>query len=141
MNQRQWLLKWLLIISGFFLMTAFLAALLPVSWMAESHRWLGLGDFPNFPITAYLARSTSLLYGVHGTMMLFTGYTLQHHWRLVPLFAWLHISLGIMMFFVDVTAPMPLYWIVMEGPPVAGLGCLMLWLAKTAGPFDSIEDQ
>ena len=135
MTTIQWLLKWLLIVSGLFLVTAFGTVLLPVSWMAATHQWLGLGGFPEFPITVYLARSTSLLYGVHGVMMFYTGCTIQKHWRLVPLFAWLHIGLGIAMFLIDWTAPMPWYWTLLEGPPVGALGVLLLWMSANAGDF------
>ena len=113
-------------------MLAFFAVLLPVKTMASVHQWLGLENFPNQPIANYLARSTSLLYGVHGVMMLYTGLTLEHHWRLVWLFGWLHIVIGVTIFFIDLMAPMPWYWISLEGPPVALLGGLILYLARSA---------
>ena len=126
------ILQWILILSGLFLMVAFVAVLLPVDWMNRAHQWLGLGEFPNRPVTLYLARSTSLLYGVHGVLMFYTGLTLDRHWRLVWLFGWLHILIGITVFFIDLTAPMPLYWVLAEGLPVAGLGVFLLVLAKMA---------
>ena len=124
------ILKWLLIVSGLFLILAFAAVLLPVETMASVHQWLGLEDFPNRPITIYLARSTSLMYGVHGFLMFYTGLTLERHWRLAAFFGWLHMLIGVTVFFIDLTTPMPLYWIAMEGPPVALLGFVLLYLTR-----------
>ena len=129
-NSSQLILKWLLIVSGAFLISAFAAMLLPVATMDSVHDWLGLGDFPNRPITVYLARSTSLMYGIHGVLMLYTGLTLQHHWRLVKLFGWLHVVIGVSMLIVDFMASMPWYWTAFEGPPVTLLGVLIIYLAK-----------
>ena len=124
-------LKFILLFAGGLLVTAFVAVLLPTEMMAAGHEWLGLGEFPNSPITMYLARSTSLLYGIHGVLMVYTGLTMQHHWRLAWYFSSLHIVIGITMLVTDMTAGMPLYWILGEGPPVALLGAFMLLLCKT----------
>ncbi len=131
------ILKWLLVLSGLFLMLAFVAVLLPTAWMADAHLWLGLGEFPAQPITFYLARSTSLLYGVHGVLMFYLGISLNHHWRLVWLFGWLHIVIGVTMLGIDITSPMPWYWIAAEGGPVAGLGVVILLLAQIAFPVST----
>jgi len=131
------LLKWLLLLGGTILLLATFAIFLPVGWMESGHELLDLGEFPDRPITAYLARSTSLLYAVHGFLMVYTGLTLRWHWRLVPVFGWLHIAIGLVMLGTDIAAPMPLYWTVSEGGPVALLGLLFLWLNKRAfGPGD-----
>ena len=49
---------------------AFLAIVLPVEWMASTHQWLGLGEFPRSPVVDYLARSVAALYGFHGVLLL-----------------------------------------------------------------------
>ena len=132
MTREQWILKWILLLSGLFLMTAFAATLLPVSWMEATHEWLGLDQFPNRPITVYLARSTALLYGVHGLLMFYTATTIDNHWRFVRVFGWLHIIMGTAMLLIDITSSMPWYWIAAEGPPVAILGVVILALQKKA---------
>jgi hypothetical protein len=38
---------------------ALVSVFTPVSWLAASHRWLGLGDMPTAPVVEYLARSLS----------------------------------------------------------------------------------
>jgi hypothetical protein len=130
------IVRWILILSGGFLMTAFLAVFLPVQSMQSMHERLGLGEFPVAPITDYLARSTSLLYGVHGSILFYTGLTIQHHWRFVPLLGWLHIVIGMAMLGIDLAAPMPTYWTAMEGGPVAAVGVLMLFLFKKGSPTE-----
>ena len=60
-DTRQTLLRVLLRLGGCLLLTAFVAVLLPVSWMAATHEWLGLGEFPRAPVVDYLARSVAAL--------------------------------------------------------------------------------
>lgn len=136
MNFSAQVLKWLLLLSGLFLVSAFAAMFLPRSWMASAHEFLGLGEFPDTPITYYLTRSTSLLYGVHGVLMMYVAITIEHHWRLVSVFGWLHIAIGFSMLVIDWMAPMPVYWIAGEGLPVATLGLAILIIAKRANFSD-----
>ena len=126
------LLQVILVLAGGFLIVAFGAVFLPVDWMAAAHEWLGLGEFPRQPITDYLARSASLLYGVHGVLMLYTGLTIDSHHRMVKLFGWLHLVIGLTVLGIDLHAAMPGYWTLIEGPPVALLGVLMLYLNSRA---------
>ncbi len=132
------LLKWLLAIIGCGLMVATFAVFLPESAMATIHEWLRLGDFPGIgdpdasPITLYLARSTSLLYAVHGSLMLIVSMNMKRYWPLVLVFGWLHVVIGLVMFGIDLTAPMPLYWIAGEGIPIALAGLLIVVMWKKA---------
>ncbi len=114
------------------MLVATVAVFLPVRAMATVHGWLGLGEFPDAPITIYLARSTSMLYAVHGAMMLFVSMDLKRYWPLVPVFGWLHVAIGLTMFGIDLTSPMPVYWIVGEGIPIAIAGGAILWMYKKA---------
>ena len=109
-------------------MLALVAVFLPVSLMASAHQWLGLGPFPDAPITRYLARSTSLLYFIHGCVLAYVGWKFAQLHTLVPLLGFLHIVLGGTMLAVDWFAGMPVYWTAGEGIPVALMGVLMLWL-------------
>jgi len=100
--------------------------------MASIHQWLGLGEFPDSPITVYLARSTSLLYAIHGALLVVVSFDLERYWPLAPVFGWLHVVIGLTMLGIDLTTPMPLYWIVGEGVPVALAGLLIVWLWRQA---------
>lgn len=121
-------LRWLLAITGCGLMVATLPVFFPVQWSATIHGWLGLGEFPQGPITVYLARSTSMLYAVHGSLMLYVSLDMKRYWPMVRVFGWLHVIMGLTMFGIDVTTPMPTYWIIGEGIPIALAGLLIIWL-------------
>lgn len=139
MSREYVIVRWILILSGMFLTCAFGAIFLPVTLMASVHEWLGLGSFPQGAIMPYLARSTSVLYGAHGLLMAYTGWTIGQHWRYVPIFGWLHIVIGITLLMTDILAPLPLYWIIAEGGPIAALGVWILVLAKRGDISDQSE--
>ena len=113
-------------------MSAIVPVFFPVALMATLHQWLGvggeLGDFPNAPITIYLARSTSLLYAIHGAVMFYVALHFDRCQLLVPLLGWLHVVLGTCMIGVDLNAGMPYYWTAGEGLPIALTGGAILWL-------------
>lgn len=121
-------LRALLALVGCGLLVAAAAVFLPVETMAQMHRWLGLGEFPDAPITRYLARSTSLLYAVHGALMLFVSFDLKRYWPLVAVFGWLHVVIGLTVLGIDLSSPMPLYWTAGEGLPIAAVGALIVYL-------------
>lgn len=129
-TQAKHYLSLLLTIVGCGLMVAFLFVLLPSPQMAAIHDWLGLGEFPDVPLTFYLARSTSLLYGVHGLLMFVVGRKLNKYIELAKLMGWLHVGLGLTMLGIDLSAGMPWWWTAFEGLPIAATGLLVVWLAK-----------
>lgn len=122
-------LRTLLGIIGIGLMVAAFAVFLPISWMAAAHQWLGLGEFPDGPITIYLARSTSLLYAVHGFLMLYTAIHLHQYLPLAKVFGYVHVVIGLTILGIDLTTPMPLYWTAVEGIPISLTGAALVWLA------------
>lgn len=126
------MLSWLMIIVGCGLMVAFFFMLIPAKWMNAIHERLGLGDMLNTPLTFYLARSTSLLYGVHGALMFVCGRNIRKYAGLAPIFGYLHGVIGLSMLGIDLTAGMPWWWTTFEGVPVALTGLAMVWLSKKA---------
>ena len=63
---RQRLLVWLLRLAGAIEILAFIAVVMPRSWMEISHTWLGLGQMPDGPLLMFMIRQASYTYGVHG---------------------------------------------------------------------------
>ena len=126
-RSKLWLQR-LLVILGAGLMVATIPVFFPVELMATIHGWLGLGEFPADPITIYLARSTSLLYAVHGAILLTTGWRMDDLKPLVPILGWIHIVIGLAMLGIDLTTPMPWYWTAFEGIPIGLAGMLILGL-------------
>ena len=122
---------WLLRCNGMLLSLAFVAIFLPAGFMASIHTWLGIGDFPNQPITIYLARSLSGFYFVHGLLGLYLAQTIYKNWDWIPLMAGSHLFLACVFFFTDLASGMPLWWTCAEGPPIAVFCIVLFYLWKT----------
>lgn len=119
----------LLRLGGFLTLGALFAAFLPTEWMAASHRWLGMGEFPAAPLTDYLTRSVSLLYAVHGCVLLMISTDVRRYAPLIILIGGVDVLVGIGLTVIDVRAGMPSWWTLAEGPWVALTGALLAWLA------------
>ncbi len=125
--------KWtviLLRLAGVLMLLAFGAVFLPTEWMAASHRWLGLGEFPASPLVDYITRSASALYGIHGGLYLVVASDVRRYVGVLVYLAWMAIVFGVLMVGVDLHAGLPLYWTLGEGPPVAAFGALLLVLRR-----------
>jgi hypothetical protein len=107
--------------------SAFLAVFLPVDWMASTHRWLGLGEFPRTPIAGYLARSVAAFYGFHGVLLFVISTDVVRYRPLVWYVAAMNVVLGFMLLAIDIHAGLPAYWIAFEGPPVIVIGLLVAY--------------
>jgi hypothetical protein len=118
---------------GVVLMLAFGAVLLPTDWMAAVHRWLGMGEFPAAPLTDYLVRSVAALYGFHGVLVLIVAGDPARYERIVLYLGVMDIVFGLMMLAIDLHAGMPIVWTAVEGPPLVGVGVLILYLRRLAG--------
>lgn len=128
MNSSERVLQILLRIGGLTMLSAFFAIFLPVRWMAATHEWLGLGEFPEAPLVDYLTRSASLLYAWHGGLLLVISNDVR---RYRPALRYLSITTvvgGLLLLGIDLHAGMPAYWTLAEGPPVVVIGCLLIWL-------------
>jgi len=123
-------LIWLLRIGGVMTLLAFGAVFLPVDWMAATHAWLGLGEFPRSPIVDYLTRSISALYAFHGGLLLLVSWDVRRHARVVAYVAVASIVFGVLLFGIDLHAGLPLRWVVCEGPPVVLVGVAILYLVR-----------
>lgn len=118
---------------GVLLTCAFGAVFLPTNWMAAVHSWLGLGEFPAAALTDYLARSVSALYGFHGVLLFIVSGDPVRYERIVLYLGVANIVFGLMLFGIDLHAGLPVWWTAFEGPPVAGLGVLLLYLRSRMG--------
>ncbi len=127
-----YLLIYLRVIGGAALF-AFGAALMPSGWIVEISRWLGLKPFPDSPLTFYLARNLSLLYGYVGAFVLVIAADLP---RYRPLVRWAAIgtmSFGVLQLIVDSMAGVPAWWTYGESGWTFFGGMLLAWLdARTS---------
>lgn len=118
--------------SGAVLLLAFGAMLLPTSWMASTHAWLGMGEFPDVPLTDYLIRSVAALYGFHGVLVLLIAGDPVRYDRIVLYCGFMDILFGSMMLAIDLYAGMPWFWTAVEGPSLVGMGVVLLYLRRRA---------
>ena len=130
MTQRK-LLVVLLRLGGAVTSAAFLAVFLPVEWMAATHQWLGLGEFPRAPIVDYLARSIAALYGFHGVLLFIIARDPARYRTIVQYAGVMNIVFGLLLTGIDVNAGMPAYWTLAEGPPIIGFGLVVLYLSRS----------
>ena len=128
------LLVFLLRLAGVVTASAFLAILLPRDWMAATHEWLGLGEFPRAPVVDYLARSIAALYGFHGVLLLIVSRDLVRYKPIVKFVGILNVTFGLIMTAIDLYAPMPMLWTLTEGLPIIAFGLVVLYLCRSIPP-------
>jgi hypothetical protein len=118
-------LRLVLRLGGCLLVSAFPTLLLPVDWMAASHEWLGMGEFPRRPVVDYLARSAAALYGFHGILLFIVARDLVRYRPIVSYLVVMNVTLGLMLLAVDLHAGLPAWWTRVEGPSLIILGALI----------------
>jgi hypothetical protein len=130
-NARHRVLVGLLRLGGAITSTAFLAMLLPTEWMAATHRGLGLGEFPRAPVVDYLARSVSAFYGFHGVLLFLISRDPVRYRSIVGYVGWMAVVFGLCLVLIDLHAGLPSWWAAGEGPSVAAIGGVVLYLARS----------
>lgn len=130
MKRTETALIWWLRLSACMLLTAVVPAAMPFAWMDTIHRWLDLGELPDRPIVGYLTRSASLLYALHGALLLFVAGDIRRYLPFIKFLAQLSIAFGVGMFALDAAVGMPWPWRLGEGLSIVSLGGVMLWLAQ-----------
>jgi hypothetical protein len=129
-TDRQRLLVILLRLAGVVTLSAFLAMFLPAAWMASTHQWLGLGEFPHSPVVDYLARSVAALYGFHGVLLFIIARDPQRFRTIVQYVGVMNVALGLIMVAIDAHAGLPWWWTLGEGPPIVAFGAVILLLSR-----------
>lgn len=124
------LLAWLLYVMGGVMSAAFLAVVMPTSLMATIADWLGVGPLHRSPLTEYLTRSLSAIYGVFGLLHLYLARDVVRYLDLIVVFGWLTVLAGVIVTAIDFVAGMPLFWSWTEGPPTVLTGLAYVWLAR-----------
>jgi hypothetical protein len=111
---------------------AMVAVFMPSSWMAATHRWLGLGEMPTGPVVEYLARSLSAFYALMGALCLVVAADLERYRPLVRFLGVAFALLSLALLGVDLAAGMPWWWSASEGPGGVVFGVLLFFLARPA---------
>lgn len=124
MNRSEFLMLVILRTLGVGGLLALPTIVLPFEWMDLLHQLAGLGQLPDAPITRYLARSVSSFYAVVGSLALCLSLDVRRYRPVIRLWSWVLLIFGITILVIDLTAPMPLSWILLEGPPSILAGVL-----------------
>lgn len=127
---RQRLLAWLLRFAGLVEILAFIAVVMPRSWMETSHTWLGLGEMPDGPLIMFMIRQASYTYGVHGISLWVIASNVERFRLLVLLNGISFLVAGPIFFLIDYTSGMPLWWAVADPLACAFFGAALLWLSR-----------
>lgn len=125
-------LTWLLYVLGGMMCAAFLAVVMPTSAMAAIADWLGVGPLQRSPLTEYLTRSLSAMYGVLGILHIYLARQVLRYLDMIVVIGWLSVLAGAIVTVVDFAAGMPWYWSWSEGPPTVLVGLAFIWLARRA---------
>lgn len=109
---------------------AFLAAVMPEKWIVEIAEALGFDPFPDSPLTFYLARSLSLLFGFVGALLIVVSCDLQRYRPLVWFVAMGTMLFGILRLVVDSMAALPVWWTLGECLSTLFGGALLYWIQR-----------
>ena len=128
MNRYEKALVLILRLDAILLLVALIPSMMPFAWMKDIHRYLGMGELPDGPIIGYLARSLSVMYAMHGAVLLFVSLDVRRFVPVVKFIAVLGILFGLSMTALDIAVGMPAFWIICEGPFIVVMYCIVLWL-------------
>jgi hypothetical protein len=139
MSRYERILVILLRLDGLIMLSALLPSVMPLAWMKEIHRYLGMGELPDGPIIGYLTRSLAVMYAMHGAVLFFVSWDIRRYLPVVKFLAILSILFGLWLTALDVVEGMPPFWTVCEGPIIFLLYCVVLWLTVHVQGIDVEE--
>ncbi len=139
-TRQERVLVFLLRLCGAIMLSAFATLLLPVDWMAATHRWLGLGEFPASPLVDYLTRSISGLYGIHGGLFLLVSGNVRRYAGVIRYLVVMGFVFGVLLLGIDFHARLPTYWSVGEGPLIIVISTVFLLLLRSVPRGDDDAD-
>jgi len=138
--RERWLVRFLRLVGATALL-AFLASVMPESWIVRISEELGFDPFPDSPLTFYLARNLSLLYGFVGATLLIIATDLDRYRPLVRYAAMGTILFGGCQLIVDSMSGLPTWWTWGESGSTLVGGMLLFWLQKTRPVPNEYRDE
>ena len=133
MNRKQAVTAWIFRLVGLSGMLAIVAVVMPFSWMAATHEYLGLGKMPEGAIVEYLARSLSAIYAVVGVVLWKVSFRFAEQLELVRLLGYVFTVFGVAIWWIGAKAGMPLSWVLLEGPPAILFGLWVVYACRQEG--------
>jgi hypothetical protein len=122
------LLAGLLRLTGAVEALAFIAVVMPRSWMEISHEWLGMGVMPVGAVLDFMIRQASFTYGVHGISLWALSFDVERFRPLITLNGIAFLVATPVFFLIDYTAGMPFWWALLDpiGCGLFGVAVLLL---------------
>lgn len=127
---RERLLVWLLRLAGATEILAFIAVVMPRSWMEISHAWLGLGEMPDGPVLIFIIRQASYIYGVHGLSLWLISTDVNRFRPFVIFNGITFLVAAPVLFLIDITSGMPLWWAISDPCSCGLFGAALLALTN-----------
>ncbi len=127
-NQR--LLSWLLRLTGLVEILAFVAVVMPHSWMLTAHAWLGMGELPEGALMMFMIRQASYAYGMHGISLLVLASDLKRFRPLILLNGLSFLLAAPVFFLIDYSAGMPWFWTIGDAVSCGFVGVAVLLLDR-----------
>jgi len=128
--------KVLLRLAGAFEMLAFIAVVMPRSWMEISHEWLGLGQMPHGAVLMFLIRQASYTYGMHGISLWVLALDVKRFRPFIILNGIAYLLAGPIFWVIDYSSGMPLWWAIEDGVGCGVLGAALLWCSFSRSRVD-----
>ena len=128
---RERLLVWLLRLAGATELLAFIAVVMPRSWMEVSHEWLGLGEMPEGQVLMFMIRQASYTYGVHGLSLWLIASDVKRFRPFIVFNGVAFLVAAPVFCLIDFTSGMPWWWAVSDPASCGLLGAALLWLSLT----------
>src|SRR6185436_14931435 len=129
--------KVLLRLAGAFEILAFIAVVMPRSWMEISHEWLGLGLMPHGPVLMFLIRQASYTYGMHGISLWVLALDVRRFRPLIILNGIAYLLAAPVFWAIDYTTGMPLWWTLGDCVGCGVLGAALLWCSLSGSRVES----
>jgi hypothetical protein len=101
-------------LNGLVTACAVLAVFMPLDWMADVHRHLGLGPTPRGPVFEYLARTVSFMYFIHGALCLRLSADVRRFGPVITFVAGIELAFAATVVWIDRKAGMPPTWTATE---------------------------
>jgi hypothetical protein len=113
-------------------MLAFIAVVMPRSWMEITNAWLGLEAMPRGPLLMFMIRQASYTYGVHGLSLWLIATDVKRFRPFVVFNAIAFLVAAPVFFLIDFTAGMPWWWAAGDSVSCGLFGATLLILSHHA---------
>ena len=120
---------WLLRLGGALEILAFLAVVMPRSWMETSHLWLNMGPMPDGAVVMFMIRQASYAYGMHGISLWVLASDVERFRPLVIFNGISYLLAGPVFFLIDYSTGMPMWWTLGDAMACLFFGVALLWLS------------